>query len=106
MRCLLLLLTAGFLLAACTETPDYGTPIDRDWAQIVERDTLVAIMSTNSTGYFLYRGEPRGFEYELLRAFTDEHDIVLRARVVQERDELFRALNRARKSGVEGKRAD
>ena len=94
MRCLLLLLTAGFLLAACTETPDYGTPIDRDWAQIVERDTLVAIMSTNSTGYFLYRGEPRGFEYELLRAFTDEHDIVLRTRVVQERDELFRALNR------------
>src|SRR5690625_4432973 len=93
-RCLLLLLTAGFLLAACTETPDYGTPIDRDWAQIVERDTLVAIMSTNSTGYFLYRGEPRGFEYELLRAFTDEHDIVLRTRVVQERDELFRALNR------------
>lgn len=94
MRCLLLLLTAGFLLAACAETPDYGTPIDRDWAQIVERDTLVAIMSTNSTGYFLYRGEPRGFEYELLRAFTDEHDIVLRTRVVQERDELFRALNR------------
>lgn len=93
MRCLFLLLTAGILLAACAETPDYGEPIDRDWAEIVERDTLVAIMSTNSTGYFLYRGEPRGFEYELLRAFTDEHDIVLRTRVVQTRDQLFRSLN-------------
>ena len=95
MRCLILLFATVFLLNACADTrPDYGEAIERDWPEIADRDTLVAIMSTNSTGYFLYRGEPRGFEYELLRAFADEHDIVLRTRVVQERDQLFRALNR------------
>lgn len=86
---LLLLFTA-----ACDDSPDYGDPIERDLAEILDRDTLYAVMSTNSTSYFLYRGEPRGFEYELLRAFADEHDVVLRTRVVQNRDSLFHYLNR------------
>lgn len=76
------------------EGVDYGDPVERDLSQILDRDTLYVITSTNSTSYFLYRGEPLGFEYDLVQAFAAEHDLVLRTRVVQNRDSLFHYLNR------------
>lgn len=92
----------GFLVAllllviGCGDSGDvdYGDPVEHDLAQILERDTLHMITSTNSTSYFLYRGEPLGFEYDLVRTFAEEHDVVLRTRVVQNRDSLFHYLNR------------
>lgn len=76
------------------EGVDYGDPVEHDLSQILDRDTLYVITSTNSTSYFLYRGEPLGFEYDLVQAFAAEHDLVLRTRVVQNRDSLFHYLNR------------
>lgn len=74
-------------------TDDLPPPIARDWAQVVARDTLVALLTFNSTGYFIHRGEPMGFEYELLSAFADEHELFLRTEVVRDRGDLFKALN-------------
>lgn len=68
-------------------------PIDRDFANITERDTLVALTTYNSTSYFLYRGQPLGYEYDLLKAFAEEHDLVLKMRVVSDSDSLFILLN-------------
>lgn len=68
--------------------------IERDWADIEERDTLVALTEFNSTSYFVYRGEPMGLEYELLRAFAAAHDLVLRTEVMRDRRELINQLNR------------
>lgn len=85
------LLTLG---AACDRRPD---PVDRDWAAIQERDTLVVLATSNSTTYFLYRGEPMGFEYELLRDFAEEHQVNLRFEVMGEnREELLAELNEGR----------
>ena len=69
-------------------------PIARDWAQIEARDTLVALTQLNSTGYFLYRGEPMGFEYDLLRGFAEAHDLEFRAEVLEDREQLINRLNR------------
>jgi membrane-bound lytic murein transglycosylase F len=86
---------AVVLLSACSEFgPTYPDPIERDLADILDRDTLHLITTTNSTSYFLYRGEPLGFEYELAAAFAEAHDLILRTHVVQHRDSLFHALNR------------
>jgi membrane-bound lytic murein transglycosylase F len=38
---------------------------------IRKRGKLVAITDFNSTDYFIYRGEPMGFNYELLKSFSD-----------------------------------
>ena len=35
------------------------------------RGKLIAVTDFNSTNYFLYKGEPMGFHYELLKAFSD-----------------------------------
>ncbi|MFW5951425.1 MAG: transglycosylase SLT domain-containing protein [Gemmatimonadota bacterium] len=80
------------LLGGC-DPDDPGDPIDRDFAEIQERDTLTALVTYNSTGYFVYRGEPMGFEYRLLLAFAEDHDLVLKARVVRDRSQLYHLLN-------------
>lgn len=74
-------------------TDDLPAPVDRDWAAIQASDTLVALVTFNSTSYFIYRGQPMGFEYALLRAFAEDHDLELRTVVAREPERLFRMLN-------------
>lgn len=73
---------------------DLPRPVDMDWDSIVARDTLSAVLTFNSTGYFIHRGEPMGFEYEMLEAFAEDHDLALRTVVARSRADLFRMLNR------------
>lgn len=68
-------------------------PIERDLTAIAERDTLVVLTQFNSTSYFLYRGEPMGYEFDYLQAFAKANDMHLKAVVVQNRDSLFVLLN-------------
>lgn len=68
-------------------------PVLRDLDAILARDTLVALTSYNATSYFLYRGQPFGYEYELLKAFAEETGITFYMRVVP-RDSLLPMLNR------------
>ena len=70
-------------------------PIERDLGAILERDTVVVLTSYTSTSYFLYRGEAFGFEYELLRDFAEDQEIVFRIEVVP-RDSLLYYLNAGR----------
>ncbi len=72
---------------------DPGDPIERDLSEVIDGDTLVVLSPYNTTSYFLYRGEPMGYEYELLRAFAEEQDVVLKMMVVSDRDSLFYLLN-------------
>jgi membrane-bound lytic murein transglycosylase F len=90
---LFLLLLAG-MLAACGQEGYLPPPVEHDLAAIQARDTLVVLTTYNSTSYFLYRGEAMGYEYELLRAFTEARDLTLKMRVVRDRDSLFSLLNR------------
>lgn len=48
-----------------------SSTISRDLDLIRERGKLIAITDFNSTNYFIYRGEPMGFNFELLTAFSD-----------------------------------
>ncbi|NNE56171.1 MAG: transporter substrate-binding domain-containing protein, partial [Flavobacteriales bacterium] len=67
---------------------------DLDWDQIKERGYITVSMDNNSTGYFIYRGKTMGYEYELLKRFTDEHDLELRIDVTKSLEEAFNKLNR------------
>ena len=100
---LTLLLIGGLGAAALVSTSDptapgivtMPAPIERDLADIMQRDTIVALTSYTSTSYFLYRGEAFGFEYELLRDFAEDRNIVFRIEVVP-RDSLLFYLNSGR----------
>ncbi|HEV7923083.1 MAG TPA: transporter substrate-binding domain-containing protein [Thermoanaerobaculia bacterium] len=68
-------------------------PIDRDLAALREAKSLHVLFTFNSTGYFLYRGDTLGYEYELLNAFARENGLRLTPVVVRDSGELFNKLN-------------
>jgi len=67
--------------------------ISKDLLKIKEDGILHAITIYNSTSYFLYRGEPMGFEYELLSRLADDLDLKLKITIAEDIDELFNLLN-------------
>ena len=71
----------------------------RDLDDIRKRDTVVVLAPYNSTTYFLYRGEPMGYEYELLREFANDNGVALKMVLVQNRDSMF-AMLRAGKGDI------
>lgn len=81
------------LVAACDPGP--GPEVERDFADILAGDTLVVGTRFNSTSYFLYRGEPMGYEYELLRNFAEAHEMHLRVIVAHD----FEALGEMLRTG-------
>ncbi|HYG83009.1 MAG TPA: transporter substrate-binding domain-containing protein [Pyrinomonadaceae bacterium] len=68
-------------------------PIKRDLADIRARGQLVVLAPYNSTTYFLYRGEPMGYEFELLQAFAKEQGVPLKVIVVTDRKSIYSMLN-------------
>jgi membrane-bound lytic murein transglycosylase F len=70
-----------------------GPPISRDLAQIRERGYLVVLAPYNSTTYFIYQGQPLGYEYELLQAFAKDLGVELKMVVVTDPKSLFPLLN-------------
>ncbi len=61
-----------------------------DLEGIIERGKLVAVTDYNSTSYFIYKGEPMGFNYELLGAFASHLGVDLE--IITEND-IDRAIN-------------
>lgn len=83
------------LLAACGDRGAEREPVVAgDLEEIRARDTLMVLTTYNSTSYFLYRGEPMGFEYEALRDFAQELEVELKAVVVRDREQLLDLLRR------------
>src|SRR3989449_7784584 len=68
-------------------------PISRDLDEIRKRGSLTVLAPYNSTTYFIYQGEPLGYEYELLQAFAREHEVTLKMVVVTDPKSLLPLLN-------------
>ncbi|MDT0551991.1 transglycosylase SLT domain-containing protein [Urechidicola vernalis] len=74
--------------------PFVANSVDRDWDEIREDGILRAMVVYSSTSYFLYKGEPMGFEYELLKRLAKELDLELELIVSKDLDAEFEVLNR------------
>ncbi|MFL6210599.1 MAG: transglycosylase SLT domain-containing protein [Pyrinomonadaceae bacterium] len=68
-------------------------PIKRDLNEIKQAGTLTVLAPYNSTTYFIYRGEPFGYEYELLQAFAQAQGVALKMVVVTDPKSLYALLN-------------
>lgn len=67
-------------------------PVARDLAEIKEEGVLRAITSYSSTSYFLYKGQPMGYEYDLLKRFAKHLDVRLEISVSNDIDTMFQQL--------------
>ena len=57
------------LVFSCIRT---GNPVPKDKAksrleQVLEKGVLRVVTDFNSTSYFIYRGQPMGYQYEMLQ---------------------------------------
>lgn len=87
------------LLVACSsceqnqESNEAGK--NKDYLKdVLERGELRAITTYSGTTYFLYRGEPMGFEYELLQQFTEELGVDLKMVIAEDENELISMLKK------------
>lgn len=71
-----------------------GKHIDYDLDEIVESGVLKVITTYSPTGYFLYRGETMGFEYEIFKRLADRLGISLEMVIAKNVDSVIPMLNR------------
>ncbi|MDR1335452.1 MAG: transporter substrate-binding domain-containing protein [Tannerella sp.] len=91
--CPLLVLPALFLIFLSCPGNKAGevAPVD-DFAVIRDSGTLRVVTLYSSISYFLYKGEPMGYEYELLKDFADAHRLKVSIKVVPRVNMLTEAL--------------
>jgi membrane-bound lytic murein transglycosylase F len=90
MKYIATILLISFILAGCSRDTDSFPDLE----QIMERGTLTAITSYSPTSYFIYRGEPMGYEYELLKRLTSHLGLGLEIIVARDLNEMMDMLNR------------
>lgn len=100
------LLVCFILLTSCRwgepNVDEFGNPInsivaassDRDLEEIQKDGVLRALIVYSSTSYFLYRGQPMGFEYELIKWLAEDLNLKLELIVSEDLDTQFEVLNR------------
>jgi len=91
----------SFLILSCgrknKEEPEPVTnPELNQLIKIHESGVLRAVVDYNSTNYFVYRGRPMGFKYELLRELSDELGVRLEISVINDPVESFDGLKEGR----------
>jgi membrane-bound lytic murein transglycosylase F len=91
-------LCTGMLAGACnfTDKQNFATEpkVELDIAQILDRGYLNALIDNNSVSYFIYRGEPLGYEYELLKRLSERLNVDLKITIISGVEDAIDRLNR------------
>lgn len=88
----LLLITSlvGIIFFSCKEKK----VTIRDFDQIKKTKKLTVLTVSSSTSYFLYKDEPMGYEYDLIKDFCDHYDLDLEVKVADNMSHLVEMLLR------------
>jgi len=94
-----LILTLGIANEPVTSDENTGADDDTslpsiDIPQILARKKLVALTGNSSTSYFIYKGEPMGYEYEMLKSFSKYLQVDLQIVVVNDINQVFDLLRK------------
>ena len=65
-----------------------------DLEKIKARGKLVAMTGYSATSYFIYKGQPMGYEYEMLNRLAEHLDVELEIVIENNLDNLFEKLNK------------
>lgn len=69
-----------------------NVPVVRDLDAIIASGKISAVTNFNQTSYFIYKGEPMGFYFELLRRFADHLDLELEIIPENDIDKAYQML--------------
>ena len=91
---LFLLLLSSLAAISCKSSDEYEVDaVDFDFDKIKARGKLVALTGYNAYSYFIYRGKPMGFEYDLVTRLAEHLGVELEIKVVRDIDKMFEMLN-------------
>lgn len=77
-----------------SEILDEPEPTVSQLSIIKERGKLIALTDYNSTNYFLYRGEPMGYQFEKLKLFAEHLGVKLEIRISNDVEKSFEMLGK------------
>lgn len=93
-----LFLISGFILIfSCNRTEKKAVPGSAgiiDLPQIRDKGKMIVVTDFSSINYFIYKGKPMGFQYELLQELADYLNIELEVRVNNDLRENLESLIR------------
>lgn len=99
LRAFLTLFILSFFIVSCNDVKHdkkrkktVKTSSQNDLAQIKKSGELKVVVDYNSTNYFVYRGKPMGFKYELLKELANELGVELKLSVSNNLQETFDGL--------------
>ncbi len=89
-----------FLLFACfsckqaqKDNSDSEPQVQLDLDAIVKRGYINALVDNNSISYFIYKGHPMGYEYELLKLLAEHLNVDLKIKVTSGIERAIEQLN-------------
>jgi membrane-bound lytic murein transglycosylase F len=86
------------LVFSCKESPKQGFHseplVESDLDAIKKRGYINALVDNNSTSYFIYKGVPMGYEYELLQLFAKDIGVGLKIKVTSGVERAIEQLNK------------
>jgi membrane-bound lytic murein transglycosylase F len=90
----LLILITLILLGynACNQSRTKKTALPHDLPDIMARGKLIAVTDYNSSSYFIYRGAPMGYQYDMLELLAKHLDLDLEIIVENNLDKAFEML--------------
>lgn len=84
--------------SACDPSPrtnfSPSPEVTSDLDDIVKRGYINALVDNNSVSYFIYKGQPMGYEYELLNRFAEHLGVDLKIKVTSGVDRAMDQLNK------------
>jgi len=82
-------------ISGCGTEKKNSASVYRDVNQIREEGVLKAIINYSPTSYFIYKGIPMGFEYDLLKKYSEHIGVELAVIPMKNRDSIFVDLDSA-----------
>ena len=80
-------------LLGCSSEEEKNELVELDLKAIKERGKLIAITGYNAYSYFIYKGQPLGYEYELVKKFAEHLGVEIEIKLVRNIDQMIEMLN-------------
>lgn len=89
------------MLFSCNNVKKNETTVqDQSGKQSIENDSiftinegvLTALMDNSFTSYFIHKGQPLGYEYEMLKLFADENGLELNVKIIENIENILDSL--------------